>query len=298
MSKTFSDQYQTDLFSHGKNAGAKISSSALIDALLANKINEASEELSRLEEIEPDHKSVKPAKILIRALRLPPPTGLDEAIERQASMLTFWIPASENLFGSARKSILNPIWIEIGQALEPLPYDPTLPDKHASFAYQCGEAWLGVKKSILAVSDHLDDPILMGRLASAYSKLGDNIKSMNIWFFMCQKFPEDFEQQINQDSFLDQKLKRIWNHAIGLNLEPNMSPEWFPAWTMLADPGSAKWLETPSDNNKLSESFRLVKELLAHQQVDQKGLQLRRDLHNLNPELLKRYIEDVIETEK
>ncbi len=288
------EQYQTDLFSHGKDAGSKIINSALIDALLAKKIEKASEELTRLEEIKPDHQSIQPAKLLIEALKLTPPNGLEEAIERHLSMLTSWIPASENLFGSKRNTLLNPVWVEIGQALEPLPYDSNQPERHASFAYLLGEDWHRAKKSILSVPNHLNEPILMERLADAFCKLGDNIKSMNIWFEMCQKFPEEFEWQINQDSFPDQKLKRIWDQAIGLSLEPNMSPEWFPAWTMIADPGSAKWLEPPSQNNKLSKAIRLTKELLVHPYADEKGLRLRRSLHNLNPELLKHYIQEII----
>lgn len=287
------DQYQTDLFSEGRNAGATIINSALIDALLADEIDKASEELSRLEETKPDHPSVEPARLLVQALKLPPPSGFDQAIERQAKMLKSWIGASDSLFDSIRTSLLNRIWNDIGHALQPLPYDPNLPDRHTSAAYQHGEDWQNAAKSVLSVQYHMDEPVLMTRLADAYSKLGDNIKSMNIWFEMCQKFPEDFERQIGQDNFPDQKLKRIWDHAVGLSLKPAMSPEWFPVWTMLADPGSAKWLSKLPGNTKSSEAFRLVKELLTHQHADRKGLNLRKALHDINPELLKRFMDDI-----
>ena len=70
-----------------------------------------------------------------------------------------------------------------------------------------------------------------------------------------------------------------------------MTPAWFPAWMMLLEaPGLAGALAPRHTDDEPSCAFDLVIALLAHPDLDERGIELRRSLQDIHPGLLERFL--------
>ena len=127
-----------------------------------------------------------------------------EQIER---MEREWVPAASALLGARRHDFLAPLWRDIGQALEPAPFDPMNLDRHASRAYREGLDWERTRRSVLAAPGHEEVPLLLARLAEAHWRMRDRAAAIETWFALCRLAPEEFERLIETPDFPDWALR-------------------------------------------------------------------------------------------
>ena len=66
-----------------------------------------------------------------------------------------------------------------------------------------------------------------------------------------------------------------------------MTPVWFPAWMLLEEPGLAGVLAPRHTDDAPSRAFDMVIALLAHPDLDERGIELRRSLQAIHPGLLE-----------
>ena len=263
---------------------------ALVDALTARDASEARSALERLVRINRDHEQRFHASILISALEAPVPDEPERGVERLERMEREWVPAASALLGVRRRDFLAPLWRNIGRALDPAPFDPGNPERHASRAYREGLDWERMRRSVLAVPSYENEPALLARLAEAHWRLRDRARAIESWFALCRLAPEEFEQLIDASDFPDWSLQNAWRVAQEQALEHEMTPAWFPVWMLLEEPGLAGVLAPRHTDDAPSRAFDMVISLLIHPGLDQRGIELRRSLLAIHPGLLGRFL--------
>ena len=278
---------QLDLFIDSAQTAAV---NALLDALAARDPGKAQRALERLVRIDRDHGQRIHAIALIAALEAPAPDGPKPGLERLERMEREWLPAASALLGARRRDFLAPLWRDIGRALDPAPFDPHRPERHASRAYREGLDWERLRRSVLAVPGYGREPVLLTRLAEAEWRLRNRARAVESWFALCRLAPEAFERLIEAPDFPDWALRTGWREALEQDAEPEMTPAWFPAWMLLEEPGLAGVLESRHSDDDPSRAFDLVIALLAHPDPDERGIELRRVLQSIHPGLLARYL--------
>ena len=282
-----SENAQFDLF---LDSAQTVAVNALLDALAARDAREARCALERLLRIDRDHGHRFHAAGLISALETPTPAGSQRGLEQLQRMEREWVPAASALLGARRRDFLAPLWRHIGRALEPVPFDPSHPDRHASRAYREGLDWERMRRSILAVPDHEETPVLLARLAEAQWRLRDRTRAIESWFALCRLAPGEFERLIETPDFPDWALRTAWRVAAESGFEGEMTPEWFPAWMLIEEPGLAGVLAPRRTDDGPSRAFDAVMALLAHPGPDERGIELRRALQAIHPGLLERFL--------
>ena len=278
---------QLDLFIDSAQTAAV---NTLLDALSARDAGKAREALERLVRMDRDHGQRFHASALISSLETPAPAGPERGLERLEWMEREWIPAASALLGARRRDFLAPLWRDIGCALDPAPYDPDHPERHATRAYREGLDWERLRGSVLAVPGYEKEPALLVRLAEAHWRLRDRVKAIESWFALCHLAPEAFERLIEAADFPDWALRSAWHAALGQDLEHAMTPEWFPAWMLIEEPGLASGLAPRHRDDAPSRAFDAVVALLAHPSLDARGIELRRSLKDVHPDLLERFL--------
>lgn len=278
---------QLDLFLDSAQSAA---ANALVDALTARDACEARKALERLVRINREHGERFHAARLISALEEPAPEGPGQALERLERMEREWVPAASALLGARRRDFLAPLWRDIGRGLEPMPFDPTNPGRHASRAFREGLDWERMRRSVLAVPGHENAPVLIARLAEAHWRLRDRSMAIESWFALCRVAPEEFERLIEAPDFPDWALRTAWRVAAEQDPEPEMTREWFPAWMLIEEPGLAGVLAPRGTGDDPSRAFDALAALLAHPEPDERGIELRRSLQAIHPGLLQRFL--------
>ena len=278
---------QLDLFLDSAQTAAV---NALLASLAARDAGYARRALEQLVRINRDHGQRFHASRLISALEASAPEGPERGLERLDRMEREWVPAASALLGARRRDFLAPVWRDIGRALDPVPYDPSNPDRHASRAYREGLDWERVRRSVLAVPGYEKEPVLLARLAEAHWRLRDRVEAIGSWFALCRLAPEEFARLIEASDFSDWALRTAWRVAREEDLEPEMTPAWFPAWMLLEEPGLAGVLAPRRTGDDPSRAFDTVMALLAHPDLDQRGIELRRALQAIHPDLLERFL--------
>ena len=278
---------QLDLFIDSAQTAAV---NALVDALTARNASEARGALERLVRVNRDHGQRFHAAKLISALEAPAPEGPERGVEWLERMEREWVPAASALLGARRRDFLAPLWRDIGRALDPAPFDPGNPERHASRAYREGLDWERMRRSVLAVPIYENEPVLLARLAEAHWRLRDRARAIESWLALCRLAPEEFEQLIDASDFPDWSLQHAWRVAQEQALEHEMTPAWFPVWMLLEEPGLAGVLAPRHTDDEPSRAFDLVIALLIHPDLDERGIELRRSLQNIHPGLLERFL--------
>ena len=278
---------QLDLFLDSAQTAAV---NALVDALTARDAGNARRAQEHLATIDREHGQRFHASRLISALEAPVPEGSGQGVERLERMEREWIPAATALLGARRRDFLAPLWRDIGRALEPMPFDPANPERHASRAYREGLDWESTRRSVLAVAGHEKEPALLARLAEAYWRLRERSKAVESWFALCRIEPVEFARLIEAPDFPDWVMRTAWRVATEQDLEPEMTPEWFPAWMLIEEPGLAGVLAPGGSDDNPSRAFDAVMTLLAHPDPDELGVELRRSLQAIHPGLLARFL--------
>ena len=278
---------QLDLFLDSAQTAAV---NALRDALVARDAGDARRALAQLVRLDCDHGHRFHAAGLISALETPAPAGSQQGLEQLRRMEREWVPAASALLGARRRDFLAPLWRDIGRVLEPVSFDPSRPDRHASRAYREGLDWERMRRSVLAVPGHEETPVLLARLAEAQWRLRERARAIESWFALCRLAPDEFERLIEAPDFPDWALRTAWRVAAESGLEGEMTPVWFPAWMLIEEPGLAGVLAPRRTGGDLSRAFDAVMALLAHPVPDERGIELRRSLQAIHPGLLRRFL--------
>ena len=274
---------QFDLFIHSANVVAE---NELREALRAGNANEAQQKLIELRTRNSDHNALKPASTMIEALRAALPNDLNTTLEFQDRLEQEWVPAAKTLFGVEGQEMLAPLWRAIGLALESIPFDPEYPDHHASRAYLECRDWSAALRVTQAEPDCENQPVLLERTALAFWQTDQTVQAFERWFMLCWLAPDYFENLIKNGHIPASLLLEHWNQALNVDLEPELSVEWFPAWLMLHVPGLARSIKSRGACAGPKRAFDLVRQLVMS---DEEQLALRRELKDIHPGLFKYY---------
>ena len=277
---------QLDLFVDSAQTAAV---NALLDALIARDAGKARQALERLVRIDRDHGQRFHASKLISALEAPTPAEPAQGLELLERMEREWIPAASALLGARRRDFLAPLWRDIGRDSTQPRSTQAIPNAMRR-AYREGFDWERMRRSVVAGPGYESEPVLLARLAEARWRLRDRCQGHESWFALCRLAPEEFEQLIDASDFPDWSLQNAWRVAQEQALDHEMTPAWFPAWILLEEPGLAGVLAPRHTDDEPSRAFDLVIALLAHPDLDERGIELRRSLQDIHPGLLERFL--------
>lgn len=281
------DRRQLDIFFDTPDTSAF---NDLFHALASREPVAASKRLEALARVNMHHWAIADAATLIEALSLPSPGGEPQGRERFDMMERRWLPAASAVLHARARDFLAPLWRDIGAALEDAPFDPASPRRHASWAYAQGLDWPNAKRVLRATPDHVDNPVLLGRLAEAEWRLRDRRAAVECWFALCALAPEHFETLIESARFPDSALKRGWERAQDAEVEPPITPPWFPAWMVVEERGFGKTLAPRGGESEPERAFDVALALVRGG-TDRQDIENRRALQALHPGLLQRYLD-------
>ena len=230
------DRAQPDLFLDGAQAQVQ---NQLVEAITARDAATAREKLRHLVSLDAKHWAIDHAVALIDALQAPRPDRPEAARRRLNALENRWIPAASALLRAGARDFLSPLWRDLGRALEGVSYEPRDAKGHASWAYLNGLDWPNVKRTILEVPNWASEPQLQTWLALARWRLAEYREAMRSWFALCWHFPAHFAECVESPIFPDPSLQRAWEEARDQDLDPPVTPPWFPAWLLIDHPGVA-----------------------------------------------------------
>lgn len=280
---------QYDLFLHSADVVAE---NELREALLARNAGEAQQKFGELRTRNAGHKALKPASTIIDALQTAAPHDPDTALERLDRLEQEWTPAAKTLFGVEGWELLAPIWSAAGLALESVRFDPEHPDHHASRAYlECGD-WNAALRVIEAEQDCENQPILLERMAQALWQTHQTAQAVERWFMLCWLAPDYFESLMRNEHIPASFMLKYWIQAMDVDMEPELSVEWYPAWVLLHEPGLAQPVTSRGAVTGPERAFDVIRELLLS---NDEQLALRRELRDIHPGLFQYFLHNRIQ---
>ena len=275
---------QFDLFLDSADVVAE---NELREALRMRDASEAQQKLTELRTRNPNHHALEPASAMINALRAAPPHDSATALICLERLEQEWTPAAKTLFDVEGQKILAPLWRAAGLALESIRFDPEHPDHHASRAYlECGDCRAALRV-IQAEPDCENQPVLLERMAQALWQTDRTAQAIEQWFVLCWLAPEYFEGMIRNGHIPASFLLEHCNQAMNVDMEPELSVEWYPAWVMLHEPGLARSVQRRDAVTGPERAFDLIRELLLS---NDEQLALRRELRDIHPGLFHYYL--------
>lgn len=278
------DRAQPDLFLDGAQAQVQ---NQLIDAIAAGDAAASGDKLRQLASLDAQHWAIDHAVALIDALQAAPPDYPEEARQRLDVIENRWLPAASSLLRAGARDFLSPLWRDVGRALEGVPFADA--KGHASWAYLNGLDWSSVKRTVLAVPNWASEPVLQTRLALARWRLAEYREAMRSWFALCWHFPAHFAECVGSSTFPNSSLQRAWEEAQDQDLDPAITPSWFPAWLLISHPGVARTMGPCGGSSGPERAFdHLV--ALRRGRSDREDLDHRRALRDLHPDLLGHYL--------
>ena len=286
------DRAQLDIFLDTSETAA---TSDVVTALASRDAAAARARLQHLASINPDNWAIADAGSLLEALQAPPPGDVEQAYRRLALMERRWLPAACAVMRGAGRDFLAPMWRALAAALESAPFDPTQPHRHAGWAYLNGLDWANAKRSIEAADGYRSQPSLLGWLAAAQWRLRDRKAALELWFELCWRHPDHFEELIKSNGFPDSVVRMRWFNAQDEDVQPTISPAWFPAWMVLQEPGLAKALAPCGRGTAPERAFDLLLALRVGGS-DRQNMDNRKALQALHPNLLNRYLDSLDES--
>ncbi len=270
---------QGDLFFDTGFAQAR---SALNQALLAADRERAEQALADLSQADPGNESQADGERLVEALAWLDDTPTDP--DARLALLEEDIqPRARQLLGPGDGArFLRPFWRQLAAAVNPAEYDPTRPDRHPAALLARINEWPGVIQAVQAVKDHLEQPALLTRLASAALAAGDRELGLATVCQLCWRHGQAAEAWLDacQDDELVRRIEIFWD------LDPPLSIHLFPAWLVsvayaLPDIPAQDLPDTPA-----SEAWSRFRALRA----DPADLALREWLQREQPELFGHWL--------
>ena len=275
---------QGDIFLHAQDTHAR---HELTEALLIRDIDEVKRVLSRLEEINPQHSALENGRELMAALLADPPSNREESLARLHDMGQRWVPAANAVLRDRAVGFMQKLWLDLGQALSGWAFDAEHPTRHASWSYGRAGDWERTKRAIVDERNHLSQPILIARLAEAEWNLNHRDLALRLYFELCWSDPGYFEEVITSPDFPNRPLQKAWFEARDDDLDPPISPPWFPAWTVVYAPQNADRLHPRYGESDPERAYDL---LLALQSPDGDTMEHRKALQAIHGGLFKRFL--------
>ncbi|MDE0062534.1 MAG: hypothetical protein OXP09_05825 [Gammaproteobacteria bacterium] len=289
-----SESVQGDLFLDG---GKTASINALRDALIARDAGRARKDLQRTSALIPGYRHISNCEKLIAALEAPLPETAAHAFEALERMQHVWRPAAREYLGPGQAAKwLEPLWRDVGHALESAPFDPEHPERHASYAFEQARAWRCLQQSVLVAPEFRAQPVLLQRLATAEFKLRDRTRALEYWFALCLLDPEEFSNRVESSQFEDPGVARAWQIAVAEgDADEELTAEWFPAWMLIHEPGLARALVEMDGKSPPARAFNLLRALQRMPPEEQarasgKSISLRRELQQIHAGLQRSYL--------
>lgn len=276
---------QFDLFLHSDEV---IAENDLREAIRAGNAEKAQCKLNKLRACKSDHNALEPASALINALRAAPPRDSETALVCLDQLEQEWTPAARTILGAAGRTLLAPLWLTVGKALESMAFDPKHPERHASRAYMECANWNSVLRVTQAEPELENQPVLLERMAEALWQTNQSAQAIERWFTLCWLAPEYFGRLIENGHISAPLLQEHWNEAVNTDMEPELSTEWYPAWVMLHEPGLARTLNCRGADTGPERAFDLVQKLVMN---DHEQLDLRRELKDIHPGLFHYFLD-------
>ena len=275
---------QFDLFLDSADV---IAENELRGALRVRNADEALRKLNELRARIPDHRALEPASTMIDALKAALPHDSNTALECLDRLEQEWTPAAKTLFDAEGQEILAPLWRAAGLALESIRFDPERPDRHASRVYlECGD-WRAALRVIQAEPNCENQPVLLERMARTLWQTDRTAQAIEQWFVLCWLEPEYFEGMLRNGHIPTSFFLEHCNQAMNVDMEPELSVEWYPAWVMLHEPGLARSVQSRDAVTGPERVFDLIRELLLS---SDEQLALRRELRDIHPGLFHYYL--------
>lgn len=280
------DREQPDLFLDGAQAQVQ---NQLIDAITARDAAASGEKLRQLASLDVGNWAIDHAVVLIDALQAAPPDHPAQARQRLDVIENQWLPAASSLLRAGARDFLTPIWRDVGRALQGVAFEAGNAKGHASWAYLNGLDWGNVKRTILEIPTWESEPLLLVWLALARWRLAEYREAVRSWFALCWHFPGHFAECAESPTFPNSSLQRAWEESQDQDLDPAITPSWFPAWVLIDHPGIARTVGPCGGTSDPERAFdHLVALRRGHS--DREDLDHRRALKDLHPDLLGRYL--------
>ena len=275
---------QFDLFFHSDDV---IAENELRAALRAGNAGAAQGKFNELKARVHDHHILGPASAMIGALGTAPPHDAGAALTYLDRLEREWAPAVRDLFGTEAQGILSPLWNAVGRALEGMVFDPGHPERHSSRAYlECAD-WSSVLRVIRVEPELAIQPVLLERTAEALWQIGETAQAIESWFTLCWMAPAYFEKLMDDGYISASILQGHWNETINVEMEPELTTEWYPTWVMLREPGLARAINSRGADTGPERAFDLVRELMTSHD---EHLELRRELKDIHPGLFDYFL--------
>lgn len=272
-------------------------------ALARANASDAQRQLDRLYEIAPNHSDLAGYDRLVAALlRLDQPVG---DARQDLDFLLETAPTAKRLLGSQWRELLTPLWRQLADALEGLPFSADAPQLHRSFALSQAQDWAGVSASILKEPNWWAQSSLCLLLAQSGAFQHRRVESLTGWFALCWHAPATAAEALTKPPQPDAGVGKAWQEFLAAeddladedSDDSALAPGDFPAWMLLHEPGLARQMsiELAQTQAPGEEHYRCVHRWLEARRAQRKDDELaqRKALQAGHP-LLFRYLKSVV----
>jgi hypothetical protein len=255
----------------------------IVASLTTRNLPAAQRQLDQLYTQAPTHSDLPAFDQLLAALG-----HLEQPVEEPRRELAFLLeitPAARRLLGAQWRDLLAPLWRQLAQSLENVPFNPAEPDLHRSFALAQAQDWPAVSDAILRERDWQSHAPLCLRLAESALNRRRRVEGLAAWCHVCWRAPASAPAAANKLRHPD--LTTLWQRF--LDEEEPLEEADFPAWLLLREPGLALQLAAdlaPGDTTP-EQHYRTVHRLVQARRArrSDEELRLRKDLQQSNPAL-------------
>lgn len=275
----------------------------IVRALAAGNAPDAQRQLDRLYSIAPNHSDLAGYDRLLATLhRLGQPIA---DTQQELNFLLDTMPTAKRLLGGQWRELLAPLWRQLADALEGQPFSSTQPQLHRSFALSQAQDWAGVSACVLKETDWWRQPTLCLQLAQSGAFQHRRVESLTGWFALCWHAPRAAAEAMSKPQQPDAGIAKAWHEFLASedaladdDLEDaTLTPEDFPAWMLLHEPGLARQMnmDLAQTQSAGEEHYRCVHRWLEARRAQKKDEELaqRKALQSAHP-LLFRYLKSVV----
>lgn len=249
--------------------------------LTARRIDAAHAALTRLMALDPRHSRVRRYLRLMQAVEDLPALAPAERLDELESLG----PEVRDLLGHRARDLLAPLWVAQAESLAGQPFDPAAPRLHASLAWGRAGRYPEARQAIESQPDWQSWPALILTHCEACRRLLDPAAVRRDWAALCWRHPAEAERALGTKDLPDTRLRRLWVQFGDTDLDLDTGD--FPAWLLLADPGSAAAVPpdlAPSDS--VGDAYRLLHRLV----TGDDDIPQRKALAEASPGLLKLFL--------
>lgn len=272
-------------------------------ALASANAADAQRQLDRLYEIAPNHSDLAGYDRLVGAL-----SRQGQPIDDAHQELTFLLdiaPTAKRLLGSQWRELSTPLWRQLAEALNDQPFSADEPRLHRTFALSQAQDWAGVSAAVLGEPEWQRQAALCLLLAQSGAFQHRRVESLTGWFALCWHAPAAAADALSKPQQPDAGVGKAWQEFLAAEDDfadddqddAALSPEDFPAWMLLHEPGLARQMgiELARTQTAGEEHYRCVHRWLEARRAQKKDDELaqRKALQAGHP-LLFRYLKSVV----